>query len=199
MFLAQFKKMNLTHPLILASNSPRRQQILKDAGFEFEVFTKDVDEEFSPDLDVRKVAEYLATKKNKAYLGEISDKVILTADTTVVLGDKILNKPEDDQDAIKMLQDLSGTRHEVITGVAISLNDQLVTFRDTTFVDFKDLVIEEIEYYVSQFKPLDKAGAYGIQEWIGMIGVTKLEGSFYNVVGLPIDKVYQQLIKFQSL
>ncbi len=199
MFLDQFKKMNLTHPLILASNSPRRQQILKDAGFEFEVFTKDVDEEFSPDMDVRKVAEYLATKKNKAYLGEISDKVILTADTTVVLGDKILNKPEDDQDAIKMLKDLSGTRHEVITGVAISLNDQLVTFSDTTFVDFKDLVIEEIEYYVSQFKPLDKAGAYGIQEWIGMIGVTKLEGSFYNVVGLPIDKVYQQLIKFQSL
>lgn len=198
MFLAQFKKMNLTHPLILASNSPRRQQILKDAGFVFEVFTKNVDEEFSPDMDVRKVAEYLATKKNKAYLGEINNKIILTADTTVVLGKTILNKPEDDQDAIKMLKDLSGTRHEVITGVAISLNDQLVSFSDTTFVDFKELVDEEIEFYVTQYKPLDKAGAYGIQEWIGMIGVTKLEGSFYNVVGLPIDKVYQQLIKFQS-
>ncbi|MCR9250167.1 MAG: Maf family nucleotide pyrophosphatase [bacterium] len=190
--------MNLTHPLILASNSPRRQQILKDAGFVFEVFTKNVDEEFSPDMDVRKVAEYLATKKNKAYLGEINNKIILTADTTVVLGKTILNKPEDDQDAIKMLKDLSGTRHEVITGVAISLNDQLVSFSDTTFVDFKELVDEEIEFYVTQYKPLDKAGAYGIQEWIGMIGVTKLEGSFYNVVGLPIDKVYQQLIKFQS-
>ncbi len=199
MFLAQSKKMNLTHPLILASNSPRRQQILRDAGFDFEIYTMEVNEDFDSEMDVRRVAEHLAAKKNQAYHNVLRDKIIVTSDTTVVYDQYILNKPADSTEAMEMLRALSGKRHEVITGVATSLNGNTTSFSDVTYVDLKVLSEAEIDFYVKHYQPLDKAGAYGIQEWIGMIGVEKIEGSFYNVVGLPIHRVYQELMKFQAL
>lgn len=190
--------MILTHPLILASNSPRRQQILREAGFDFEVFTKSIDEDFDHQMDVRQVAEFLANKKNSAYREDRQEAIIITADTTVVLEDTILNKPEDEQHATEMLVALSGKEHEVISGVCVSYGDQVDCFSDTTIVQFKNLTEEEIDYYIKHFRPLDKAGAYGIQEWIGMIGVTKMEGSYFNVVGLPIHRLYQVLHQYEA-
>ncbi len=190
--------MILTHPLILASNSPRRQQILREAGFDFEVFTKSIDEDFDPQMDVRQVAEFLANKKNSAYREDRQEAIIITADTTVVLENTILNKPEDEQHATEMLVALSGKEHEVISGVCVSYGDQVDCFSDTTIVQFKNLTGEEIDYYIKHFRPLDKAGAYGIQEWIGMIGVTKMEGSYFNVVGLPIHRLYQVLHQYEA-
>lgn len=179
--------------LIVASNSPRRQQLMHDAGFDFVVKTLNVDESIDVSWPAEKVAMNLSVKKNEAYREILQDEVVLTADTVVIADDVILGKPGDKKEAKEMLVAMSGSTHEVITGVAISSTGDKVCFDDVTTVDFKHLTIEEINYYIKNFQPFDKAGSYGIQEWIGMIGIQSIHGSFYNVMGLPIHKVYDVL------
>lgn len=187
--------MNFSRPLILASNSPRRQELLRKAGFDFEVRAKEVDESYPEETPPEDVAKYLALKKASVY-DDIKDEIVITADTIVKLNDQILGKPENYEDARRMLAALSGTAHEVITGVCIKNNDKEVVLDDITRVYFKKLSDEEIDYYITNYKPYDKAGAYGIQEWIGMMGIEKIEGSYFNVVGLPVHKVYEALLNF---
>lgn len=190
--LALSMKMNFK--LILASNSPRRQQLLKELGLDFQVRILEVDESYPADLKPGTVAEYLAIKKGKAYQRAMQqDELIITADTTVVIGQKVLNKPADTEEAHEMLNQLSGTTHQVITGVCFTLTDQQQSFKDVTAVTFRELESEEINYYVNHYRPLDKAGAYAIQEWIGMVGIEYIEGSYFNVVGLPVEKLYRRL------
>ena len=181
--------------LILASGSPRRKQLLESAGFQFEVRSVSIDEVFPDDLEVDKVAEYLAVAKNEANRKVADDEIILTADTVVVYGHQILGKPNDVQEAAEVIRLLSGQIHRVITGVCISSPQKSIAFSSTTQVKFKMLTSDEIDHYVSTFQPLDKAGSYAIQEWIGLIGVEWINGSFYNVVGLPVDRVYDELHK----
>lgn len=185
--------MNLNYHLILASKSPRRQDLLKSLGLEFEIRTKEVDESFASDMDVKLVARYLAEKKSTAF-GELAQKeLLITSDTTVVMGSVILNKPADKDEATAMLQALSGGIHKVVTGVCLRSADKTVAFSETTEVHFRDLTDEEIEHYIDHYKPMDKAGAYGIQEWIGMIGIEKIVGDYYNVMGLPTQRLYSHL------
>ncbi len=188
--------MNFNRPLILASSSPRRQFLLQEAGFTFRVSAPNVDESFSADMPVEQVPSYLAEKKAKALLPVISNEVVLASDTVVILGKKILNKPIDRADAISMLQILSGQTHLVITAVCLLSKEKQIVFDDRTEVTFASLSLSEIEYYVDHYKPFDKAGAYGAQDWLGMIGVQKINGSYFTVMGLPIHKVYQQLSLF---
>ena len=182
-------------PVILASSSPRRQQILKEAGIEFTLRTKDIPENYPSSLPKGEVPLFLARLKAEAFRHEIKDEVVITADTVVILGDEILGKPHTEENAIAMLRKLSGNTHKVITGVCLLTCDQDLTFAETTLVYFKTLTDKEIRDYVAQYKPLDKAGAYGIQERIGMIGIEKIEGSYFNVVGLPVARVYEELKK----
>lgn len=186
------------YKLILASASPRRQQLMKDAGFTFEVRLKKIEEEYPKDLPLEKVPEYLSKVKAEAFREELKpDEVLVTADTVVCIHDKILGKPANRAEAIGMLQELSGNRHLVVTGVSVTTKTKQVSFSALTNVFFKTLSIEEIEYYVDVYKPFDKAGAYGIQEWIGYIGIERIEGSFYNVMGLPVQKLYETLRMLQ--
>lgn len=179
--------------LILASGSPRRQQMMKDAGFEFEVRLLEVDEDFD-EMPAAEVAEYLAKKKNLAYHESLTEgEVVLTADTVVVNDGEVLGKPVDEADAMVMIQSMAGKVHQVISAVCLSDGKEIVSFSDVVEVKMTSLSQEEIAYYVRKFKPMDKAGAYGIQEWIGMVGVEKISGSFYSVVGMPIHRVYQSL------
>lgn len=158
----------------------------------------DVDETFPPELDAPLVAEYIAVQKAITYQGTMADnELLITADTVVICGDKILEKPFDRNMAIEMLNHLSGETHSVITGVAISSKKSTTSFSATTHVSFDDLTMAEISYYVDHYKPFDKAGAYGIQEWIGHIGVKSIEGSYFNVMGLPVQKLYQALKKIK--
>ncbi len=188
--------MSSTLRLILASNSPRRKQLLSELGFEFTVRTCQVDEDFPDDMLPGEVAEYLARKKNKANREIASTgEVVITADTVVIRDRDILNKPEDVQEAYDMIKSLSGRAHDVVTGVCISNHEQVNSFSVKTTVHFAELSDEEIYHYIEIAKPFDKAGAYGIQEWIGLIGVTRLEGSYSNVVGLPTREVYEALIE----
>lgn len=186
----------MKYSLVLASNSPRRQQLLRDMGLSFSVKTKDVPEDFSADMPVEEVPVYLARKKALAFAGEIGDELFLTADTVVIIGGAILNKPQDKEEAFAMLSRLSGKMHLVITGVCLYTKENVVTFSDMTEVYFKELSPEEINYYIDTYKPYDKAGAYGAQEWMGMIGVEKIVGSYFNVMGLPVHKVYECLRGF---
>ena len=185
--------MNIKRPLILASSSPRRQYLMKEAGFAFTIEKPDVDESFPPEMPVDQVARYLATKKAEYFRPKIHDEIIVTADTVVILFNKILNKPIDKKEALEMLASLSGRTHLVMTGVCIVSKEKEESFDDTTEVTFQSLTREEIEYYVDQYKPYDKAGAYGAQDWIGMVAIRKIEGSYFNVMGLPIHKVYEHL------
>lgn len=187
--------MNLNYQLILASKSPRRQALLKSLDLDFVVNTMEVDESFSDEMPVREVAQYLAVKKSNAFGSLSARELLITSDTTVVLGNKIMNKPTDRQEAIEMIETLSGNAHEVVSGVCLRSAEQQVSFSETTRVFFKELSSAEIEHYVDRYKPFDKAGAYGIQEWIGMIGVEKIEGDYYNVMGLPVFQLYQHLQK----
>ncbi len=184
--------------IILASQSPRRQELLKGLGVDFKVFVKDgIDEDFDLEMPFKEVATFLAQKKATAYSDQILENVIvITADTIVCTDSQILNKPSDRSDSIRMLNELSGKQHKVITGVCIKSFHKEICFSSETVVNFKDLEQEEVEYYVDNFKPYDKAGAYGIQEWIGFIGITGIEGSYFNVMGFPIQKVYTELKKF---
>jgi len=186
--------MNLSRPLLLASNSPRRRELLSSLGLAFEVKVKeDINEDFPEHLKRAEVAEYLASHKADAYLDDLQDEALITADTIVCLQDRILNKPAHYAEAFEMLQALSGRAHEVMTGVCVLTKEQKAVFHDTTKVYFKELSDAEIDYYITNYKPFDKAGAYGIQEWIGMIGIERIEGSYFNVVGLPVQKLYSQL------
>lgn len=184
-----------SYNIILASNSPRRKELLSRLGVPFEVrVLKDIDESYPEATPVSEVAQYIAGKKADVYrlvMGD--DELIITADTVVIVGNEILGKPADADDAARMLRALSGRTHQVTTGVCMVAKDQDRRFSVTTDVTFKQLTDEEISYYIQTFKPYDKAGAYGIQEWIGCIGVTGLSGSYYNVMGLPIQRIYQVL------
>lgn len=168
---------------------------MRDAGFRFEVKTLDVDESLEQGVSSNDVAVFLANKKNKAYRAALGDEIVLTADTVVVMDDQILGKPKTVSEAQMMISALSGQTHEVISGVCISSVDKVISFSDTTHVTFADIRHEEISHYIQNYQPFDKAGSYGIQEWLGMIGIQSIQGSFYNVMGLPIHKVYKVLKK----
>lgn len=185
------------HRLILASKSPRRQQLLSGLGFNFEVVSREVDESFPPLLKAQEIPLYLSKIKAEAFNDLLDDNtIVLTADTIVWITDKVLNKPENDEEAYQMLRLLSGNMHEVFTGVTISSKFKHQSFFSKTNVYFKHLSDEEIWYYIKNFQPFDKAGAYGAQEWIGYIAIEKIEGSYFNVMGLPVKEVYEELIKF---
>jgi len=183
--------------LILASKSPRRSELLKGLGLEFLIKTKEVEEDFPQEMDVEQVPQYLAKKKAAAFREELEENdLIITADTVVIVGGEILNKPADKQEALQMLQKLSGNAHRVITGVCLMDLHKTVIFDDCTEVHFKPLDQEELLNYIEMFQPFDKAGAYGVQEWIGYVAVYKMIGSFYNVMGLPVHKIYEELKKW---
>jgi septum formation protein len=188
----------LNKKIILASGSPRRQFLLKDLGLNFEVKTKEIEEVYPESLKGKDVALYLAELKANAFAeSEIPDETILiTADTIVCLDDVILGKPVDYKDAKRMLEQLSGKKHDVISGVCLRSTEKTKCFYAITEVYFKNLNEKEIHHYIEQYKPYDKAGAYGIQEWIGYVGIEKIEGSFYNVMGLPIQRLYEELLRF---
>lgn len=188
--------MNNKRAIILASSSPRRQYLMKEAGFDFTVKKPDVEEDFPADMPASDVAVFLARKKAGYFAGSINDEIVVTADTVVVLGDRILNKPADRDEAISMLQSLSGNTHTVITGVCIQSKEKERSFQDHTEVRFKRLSNDEIAFYVDHYKPYDKAGAYGAQDWIGMVAIERIEGSYFNVMGLPIHRVYTELVNW---
>lgn len=190
--------MNFSRPILLASNSPRRKELLAGLGLAFKVRVKEVQEDFPEHMRREEVAEFLASHKADAYAADLGDEILITADTIVCLGERILNKPADFSEAQDMLRALSGTHHEVITGVCLLTSTSKTVFHDVTKVYFKPLSDEEIDYYIEHYKPFDKAGAYGIQEWIGMIGIEKIEGSYFNVVGLPVQKLYTHLLELKS-
>ncbi|HTO17012.1 MAG TPA: Maf family nucleotide pyrophosphatase [Edaphocola sp.] len=186
--------------LILASQSPRRKQILKDAAFDFQIEIAATNEAYPSDLDCELIPEFIAKEKAEVVVGNLKSRnewlkgtVVLAADTIVVLNGKIIGKPKDEADATHILQQLSGKIHEVITGVYIKTFEEEYSFHSLTKVEFNHLSSAQIDYYIQNYKPFDKAGAYAIQEWIGMIGVAKIEGDLYNVIGLPINKVARLL------
>ena len=181
--------------LILASASPRRRELLAACDLEFTLAEKFECEECYPaDLAADKVAEYLSQLKSNAYPHALGEKdILLTADTVVILGDKILGKPHSEEEAVEMISLLSGATHKVITGVTLRTAKQTISFSAESKVSFRELDAEEVSYYVEKYRPMDKAGAYGIQEWIGYIGIEGIEGSFYNVMGLPVQRLYATL------
>ena len=188
-------RMVTEYKLVLASNSPRRKELLAGLDVDFEVFVLDgIDESYPQDMKSTEVAQYIARKKAEAYKRIIrQNTLVITADTVVVVEDRILGKPHDEAEAMAMLRSISGKSHLVITGVCLTTLDKQVSFSVTTEVTFKPLTAEEISHYVTRYKPYDKAGAYGIQEWIGYVGVTSLKGSYYNVMGLPVQRIYEEL------
>lgn len=191
--------MNLTdYKIILASNSPRRRELLSGIDIEYEVrVMPGIDESYSANIFNDNIAEFVAIKKGRAYLSELkNDELLITSDTIVVLNDLVLGKPVDENDAVRMLGLLSGNTHKVITGVCLISIQKQISFSETALVSFANLSDDEIRYYVSKYKPLDKAGAYGVQEWIGYVGVDRIEGSYFNVMGLPISRLYRELKTF---
>jgi septum formation protein len=193
MLLKEFKK----HKIILASKSPRRHYLLKELGIDFEVYTKEVDESFPENLKAQEIPLYLCEKKADAFQEELTDNtIVITADTIVWVDDQVLNKPENFEDAVRMLKLLSGKMHEVFTGVCLKSKHKKKSFYAVTKVFFKTLSQEEIEFYINNFKPYDKAGAYGAQEFIGYIAIEKIEGTYFNVMGLPLKELYENLLDF---
>lgn len=184
--------------VILASNSPRRRELLGKAGVQFMIKTlEDIDETYPETLRGAEVAQYIASKKAQAYTKVLADNdLVITADTIVCVDDEILGKPKDADDARRMLRLLSGRNHKVVTGVVVASKEKKVEFSVTTLVTFAQLTDEVIDYYIENYKPFDKAGAYGIQEWIGYVGVESVEGSFFNVIGLPVQRLVQVLLEF---
>lgn len=185
------------YKILLASQSPRRQQLIADSGFDMQVIKIDVEEDFNSDLKASEIPEYLAKKKSLAYTDFIPDNsLVVTADTIVWLGDKVLNKPKDIHEAKEMLKMLSGNMHTVYTGVCIMSNKKSHVFSEATEVYFNQLNDETIDFYLSQYKPLDKAGAYGIQEFIGYVGIQKIVGCYYNVMGFPVSRFIKEIAGF---
>jgi len=184
--------------IILASKSPRRQELLRGMGVEFSILTKETDESFPPEMPLDEVPKYLSLQKSLAFsVDELpADYLLITSDTVVICEGEILGKPKDREDATRMLQLLSGKTHHVVTGVTVRSAEKTESFAVRSNVTFAQLDAEEIDYYIEHCKPFDKAGAYGIQEWIGYVGISGLEGSFYNVMGLPTRKLYQCLKGF---
>jgi len=179
--------------LILASQSPRRQELLKEMGLDFQVLTIKVDESFPPELTPSEAVQYIARKKAEALTDYADQDLVLTADTIVVLDGRILGKPKDEKDALEMLSSLSGRWHEVMTACCLLYRGKFSTILEVTRVCFRELSRKELEHYIQEYQPFDKAGAYGIQEWIGIVGVTEIQGSYHNVVGLPTTRLYEAL------
>jgi septum formation protein len=196
-WMVMFENLKNYH-IILASNSPRRRELLGGLGLPFEVkVLPDIEESYPNDLTVSQIAEYISTEKAAAYRELMADNdLIITADTVVIVGDEVMGKPVDAADARRMLKKLSGVTHQVTTGVCLTTKTNQRHFSVTTDVTFKQLTDEEINHYIEVYKPYDKAGAYGIQEWIGYVGVTCLHGSYFNVMGLPVQRIYNELATF---
>ena len=191
--LKKFKNYNF----ILGSNSPRRKEILKEIGLDFSVYPSNIDENFNKEIKLENIGVFLAEKKANAIKNELKDNnILITADTTVIHNKELLSKPENTLEAKEMLNKLSGKSHKVITGVCLLSKNRKCTFSCETIVTFNNLDMTEIEFYINKFKPFDKAGSYGIQEWIGLTGIEKIEGSYTNVVGLPASMLYSKLKKF---
>jgi septum formation protein len=188
----KFKQNNI----ILASASPRRHELFKELGVNFSIKVKEIEENYHEDLKEDEITNYLCKLKADAFTNEILENdIIITADTIVWHNNKALEKPKNAEDAIKMLQELSGKKHKVFSSFCIKTKKSENIISDVTLVSFKKLSLKEIEFYVENYQPFDKAGAYGIQEWIGLIGVTQIEGSYFNVMGLPVHKLYEELMK----
>jgi septum formation protein len=184
------------YKIILASKSPRRQELIKGLELSYKVKTYEVDESFPDTLRAEEIALYLAEKKALAYSDEIEDdEVLLTADTIVWINDHVLNKPEDEQEAFRMLSEICGTKHTVYTGVCLRTSLDMVTFFESSEVYIKKLSEDEIWHYIKKYKPFDRAGSYGIQDWFGYVAVEKIDGCFYNVMGLPVSRLYDELKK----
>ena len=182
---------------ILASKSPRRQELMQLLGIKFKIQTKEVKEKYTENLSKEEIPVFLARLKAEPFLKDLKkNDLLITADTIVWFHNQVLGKPANKKEAILMLEQLSGQKHFVISGVCLSSCNKQKTFYAISEVQFKNLTGEEIEFYVSEYNPIDKAGSYGIQEWIGIIGITHIEGSFYNVMGLPIQKLYEEIQKF---
>lgn len=183
------------HRLILASASPRRRELLAACDLDFTLAAKfDCEERYPAELEADKVAEYLSQLKSNAYPHALEDgDILLTADTVVILGDRILGKPHSEEEAVEMISMLSGATHKVVTGVTLRTTERTISFSAESLVRFRTLDTEEIAYYVEKYRPMDKAGAYGIQEWIGYTTIEYMEGSFYNVMGLPVQRLYATL------
>ena len=196
--LKEMKRMPDSYHIILASNSPRRRELLAGLDVNFDVCViPDIDESYPSNLPTTQIAEYISKKKAHAYQQQMADdELVITADTVVILGQQVMGKPQDADEACFMLRQLSGQTHQVITGVTLTTTERTMSFSVETDVTFKTLSDDEICYYVEKYRPFDKAGAYGIQEWIGHIGVTALNGSFYNVMGLPVQRIYEALKTF---
>jgi septum formation protein len=183
--------------IILASRSPRRKELMMELGLNFEIVTRDYDESYPDDLSGEEIALFVAQKKASVFRNVISEnEIIIAADTIVWCNNKVLGKPADKDDAIRILREISGNTHEVITGVSLLSVNKEITFSVTTRVTFEVLSDDEIEFYIDNYKPYDKAGAYGIQEWIGITACSKIEGSYFNVVGLPVQRLYKELQEF---
>lgn len=190
---------NLTkYKIVLGSQSPRRKELLKGIGIDFETRVKEIDESFAPEMKKQEIPIYLSQQKASVFKNEIEleNILLITCDTIVWINDYALNKPADRNEAIAMLKTLSGNMHEVFTGVTLSSKEKQVTFFEETKVYFKNLSEEEIEFYIDQYHPFDKAGSYGVQEWMGFVGMRRIEGCFFNVMGLPLSKLYTELQKF---
>lgn len=183
-------------PLILASQSPRRQQLLRELEFEFEVIVRSTDEYYPEDIHPRAVAVLISENKAKQYDDLSPKNIIITADTIVAIEDEILGKPKDQEEGLEMLKKLSGRTHQVITGVTLFHKGQFRSFAEETYVTFRKLSEVQMRHYLEHYKPYDKAGAYGIQEWIGKVGISRIEGDYYNVMGLPVSHLYQELSQF---
>lgn len=185
------------HRIILASGSPRRQQFLKELDVDFEIQLKDIEEIYPEHLQAEEITNFLAKLKASAFVADLEENdILITSDTIVWLNNKALGKPKDYDDAFEMLTEMSGTTHKVITSVCIKTTDKEIVFYEETLVTFTKLSSDEIKYYLNNYKPFDKAGSYGIQEWIGLVAIEKIEGSYANVVGLPTHKLYEELMKF---
>ena len=185
--------------LLLASKSPRRRELLGKLGFPLSFVEVSVEEKVPESLPAERVAEVLACMKADGYTGKLfQDQVLVTADTVVVLGNHVLGKPRNREEAVNMLEQLSGQVHQVYTGVCLRSVDSKVSFTERTDVHFCQLAGNEIDYYVDVYKPFDKAGAYGIQEWIGMVGIERIEGCYYNVMGLPVARLYRELVPLMA-
>jgi septum formation protein len=182
--------------IVLASGSPRRRQLLEWAEIDFDVIVKNTDESYPRELSTMEIPVHIARNKAQAVKEDLShERVILAADTVVVLGEEIIGKPVDQQDAIDILSRLAGNKHRVITGVVLMKGEKEIAFADSTTVWFHELTDKQIAMYVDKYKPFDKAGAYAIQEWIGVVGIRAIEGDFYNVMGLPVSRVFRELSK----
>lgn len=187
--------------ILLASHSPRRRELLGKLDVELAILPLiEVDESYPSELKSEDVAAYISRKKATPYIEQLTDHdILLTADTVVICGGEVLGKPSDEQNAVEMLQLLSGQTHKVVTGVTLATRHQMVTFSEITEVDFAQLSSDEINYYVDKYRPLDKAGAYGIQEWIGYVGISGIRGDYYNVMGLPLHSLYNHLVELAKV